>query len=103
MALPLGALLLGGGLAGRLCHPGADQVPQGQGLRVAAPIDHGMQMQLGQGRVGRGGGGDGGWSGLGEAHAWVRCGSAAIARSKRGSWRPTSRTLAQVTLPHAAK
>jgi hypothetical protein len=47
--------------------------------------------------------GMGGWSGLGEAHAWVRCGSAAIARSRRGSWRPTSRTLAQVTLPHAAK
>jgi hypothetical protein len=40
-ALSLGALLLGGGLAGRLCHPGTDQAPQGQG------------------RVGRRGGGDG--------------------------------------------
>jgi hypothetical protein len=51
MALPLGALLLGGGPAGRLCHPGTDQAPQGQGLRVAAPIDHGMPVQPGQGRV----------------------------------------------------
>ena len=37
------------------------------------------------------------------SHAWLRRGSAAIARSRRGIWRPASRTLAQVTLPHAAK
>jgi len=49
MALPLGALLLGGGLAGRLCHPGTDQAPQGQGLRVAAPSEHDMQGQAGPG------------------------------------------------------
>jgi hypothetical protein len=47
--------------------------------------------------------GMGGCSGLGEAHAWLRRGSAAIARSRREIWRPASRTLAQVTLPHATK